>query len=173
MSQALRMAAVAAWLAATVPLLAHHSLAEYDPKVAVTLSGPVTTVEWINPHTFVYVAVTTPDDKTDTWRVEGGSPRQMAEHKITREMFAIGAVVTIDGFQAKDHSLKAWGRDITFPDGSKRYMGSGVRPGGPPPPPPRPPSPLFYILTVAGAVLAGGFVIMWRRRPKKRDDEAR
>lgn len=75
-SQTLRMAvAGATWLAATVAMQAHHALsAEYDPNVVLTLCGPITTVEWTNPHTFVSIAVTTQDGKIETWRVEGASP---------------------------------------------------------------------------------------------------
>ena len=177
MSQTLRMAvAGAAWLAATVPLLGHHALsAEYDSNVVLTLSGPVTTVEWTNPHTFVSIAVPTPDGKTEAWRVEGGSPGTLIERKISREMFSIGTVVRIVGYQAKDHSMKAWGRDITFADGRTFYMGSGKTPpriGGPPLVAPRW-SPVPYVLAVPGVVLAVGLFILWRRADQRGRDAAR
>lgn len=171
MAQTLRLAAAgAAWLAASVPLLAHHSFsAEFDLNAVVTLSGPVTTLEWTNPHTFVYIAVTTPDGRTERWRVEGGSPGQLESQGITRETIAIGAIVTIVGYRARDHSIKAWGRDITFADGSTRYMGSRKKPTiGPPPPLPWSPPRQFYFWAPPGAALAVGLFILWWRRPGKR-----
>jgi hypothetical protein len=89
-------------------------------------------------------------------------------------MLAIGTVVTIVGYHAKDHSKRAWGRDITFPDGRTIYMGSGKKPTGPAPPPPAAPrSPLVYILGVPGVVLAAGLVLLWRRRLDQRGRVAR
>jgi hypothetical protein len=37
----------------------------------------------------------------------------------------------VDGYRAKDGSFKANGRDITFPDGRKLFMGSSAGTGAP------------------------------------------
>jgi hypothetical protein len=156
----------AALLAATVPVRAHHAFsAEFDANAPLTLRGPITRLEWTNPHTFLSVAVTTPLGKTEIWRVEGGSPSTLIERDITREMLAIGTVVVIAGFQAKDRSALAWGRDITFPDGRTFYIGS---PKNRPPPGAAPAgrlgSTLTYIVIVPGVILAAGLFILWRRK---------
>ena len=116
-------AAAAAWLAAGVPLLAHHAFsAEYDAQKPVTLHGSITRLEWNNPHVTFALEVTTDDGKTETWRVEAGAPNQLIRNKVTREMLAAGTKVVIGGFSAKDNRKAAWGRDVTFADGQKHML---------------------------------------------------
>ena len=112
-------------LAASGRPLAHHAFsAEFDANAPVTLTGPVTRVEWINPHAWIHVEVKRPDGKLETWMVEGGTPNTLQRTGITRDSLKIGTVIVVAGYKAKDGRLRANGRDITFPDGRTLFMGS-------------------------------------------------
>ena len=106
-------------------LRAHHAFsAEFDANAPVTLRGPVTKVEWINPHAWIHIDVTTPKGTHETWMVEGGTPNTLQRVGITRDSIKIGTVIVVAGYKAKDGRLRANGRDITFPDGRTLFMGS-------------------------------------------------
>ncbi len=106
-------------------LAAHHAFsAEFDANAPVTLRGPVTKVEWINPHAWIHMEVKAPDGKSAIWMVEGGTPNTLQRGGITRDSIKIGTVIVVAGYQAKDGRLRANGRDITFPDGRTLFMGS-------------------------------------------------
>jgi hypothetical protein len=129
-------------LAAAGPVLAHHAFsAEFDANAPVKLQGPVTKVEWINPHAWIHIENKRPDGKVETWMVEGGTPNTLNRRGVTRESIKIGTVIVVAGYQAKDGTLKANGRDITFPDGRTLFMGSSgtgaPRDGRDPTEPPR------------------------------------
>ena len=118
------------------PVVAHHAFgAEFDRDAPIRIEGRVTRLEWVNPHTWVHIAVTEmviggqavtpPDPAQEVWAVEGGTPNTLLRRGLRRECLAIGTEVIVDGYQTKDHSLKrANGRDITFADGSKIFLGS-------------------------------------------------
>lgn len=106
-------------------LLAHHAFsAEFDANAPVILKGPVSKVEWINPHAWIHIEVKKPDGKVETWMVEGGTPNTLQRRGISRDSIKIGTVIVVAGFQAKDGRLRANGRDITFSDGRTLFMGS-------------------------------------------------
>ncbi len=124
------------------PVLAHHAFsAEFDATAPVKLQGPVTKVEWINPHAWIHMEVKSPDGKVETWMVEGGTPNTLNRRGVTRDSIKIGTMIVVAGFRAKDGTLKANGRDITFPDGRTLFMGSSgtgaPRDGRDPTEPPR------------------------------------
>jgi hypothetical protein len=136
-------AGVAAIVAAGVPVVAHHAFgAEFDPNRPVLLKGKVTKVEWVNPHAWIHLAVTKADGTTEEWMVEGGTPNTLLRRGINRNSLVDGTEIIVDGYQSKDRSNRANGRDITFPDGRKLFMGSsgtgaprdGRDPTEPPPP---------------------------------------
>src|SRR5579862_7605622 len=113
------------WLAAATPLWAHHAFAaEFDAKRPVHLEGVVTKVELINPHTWIHVDVKGPDGKVTSWMVEAGSPNVLLRRGFTKMTVAPGTAVVVEGYQSKDGSLRANGRDITLPDGKKLFLGS-------------------------------------------------
>ncbi len=113
-------------LVSTVPVWGHHAFGgEFDPNKPVLLKGPVTKVEWVNPHAWIHVEVTKPDGTKEEWMVEGGTPNTLLRRGITRESLKVGTVLVIDGYQARDHSLnRANGRNVTYPDGRKLFLGS-------------------------------------------------
>ena len=111
--------------AATAPVLAHHAFsAEFDANAPVTLKGPITKIEWINPHTWIHMESKAKDGKTEEWMVEGGTPNTLQRRGITRDTIKVGTVILVEGYRAKDGSLRANGRDITFSDGRTLFMGS-------------------------------------------------
>ena len=108
---------------------AHHAFAaEFDGKAPVLLRGKVTRVEWINPHAWVHIAVPGANGQTTNWMVEGGTPNTLLRSGIDRNSLKNGTEIIVRGYQSKDKlctpACKANGRDVTFPDGRKLFMGS-------------------------------------------------
>lgn len=109
--------------------VAHHAFAaEFDGNAPVLLKGKVTKVEWINPHAWVHMEVADPAKPAQKWMVEGGTPNTLLRGGLTRESLKPGTEIIVRGYQAKDKrcspACKANGRDVTFNDGRKVFMGS-------------------------------------------------
>ena len=116
---------LAALLLSARPARAHHAFAaEFDAKKPVRLQGTVTKVEWVNPHAWIHIDVKKPDGTVEKWMIEGGTPNTLFRRGFTKTSLPYGTVIVVDGYQAKDGSLRANGRDLTFPDGRKLFLGS-------------------------------------------------
>lgn len=115
---------------------AHHAFAaEFDGDAPVLLRGKVTSVEWVNPHTWIHLDVEEPGKPAQAWMVEGGTPNTLLRNGLNRNLLKPGTEIIVRGYQAKDKrclpsridgkaTCKANGRDITFTDGTKVFMGS-------------------------------------------------
>jgi len=108
------------------PLWAHHAFAaEFDEKKPVKfLDATVTRVQLINPHSWIYVDVKMPNGTIENWAIEAGSPNILLRRGITRDTLKVGQKLVVDGYQSKDGSHRANGRDLTLPDGTKLFLGS-------------------------------------------------
>ena len=125
--------AVGGLVLAAVPVVAHHAFSsEFDADRPIHLEGSVTKMEWINPHAWIHLRANKPDGTTEVWMVEGGTPNTLFRRGLTRDTLAVGTEIVVEGYQSKDGAgagtdaspLKANGRNITFPDGRKLFLGS-------------------------------------------------
>ncbi len=106
---------------AAAPVVAHHAFsAEFDADRPLQLTGEVTRVEWINPHAWIHIETA----EGERWMIEGGTPNTLFRRGFTRDSLLVGTEIVVDGYQAKDGTNKANGRDLTFLDGRKLFMGS-------------------------------------------------
>ena len=111
-------------VAAGAPAAAHHSFsAIFDAAKPVTLTGTVTRIEWMNPHTWIYLDVQNGDGKVEAWAFEMGSPNRLMRYGWHQGSLPTGATVTISGSRARDGSLKAAVDTVTLADG-KRLFGA-------------------------------------------------
>jgi len=112
-------------LVGSARLSAHHAFsAEFDASKPITLRGTVAKVEWINPHSWIHVDVKSPEGKVERWMVEGGNPTVLLRRGLTRDSLPVGTEIVVEGYRAKGNPFRANGRDLTFPDGRKLFMGS-------------------------------------------------
>ncbi len=109
----------------TAPAPAHHAFAaEFDAEKPILLEGKVTKMEWINPHAWIHIDVEKEDGTVESWMIEGGTPNTLFRRGFTKDSLLPGTIIIVNGYQSKDGSLKGNGRDLTFPDGRKLFLGS-------------------------------------------------
>ena len=127
---ALRMLTVLAGLTG-VTAFAHHSPAIFDQSKEIEIEGVVTQFKWANPHSWIHLDVTQEDGTVVSWMIEAGPPGVLVRRGWTKDSVQPGTEVLVEGYQARDGSNRANGRDVTLPDGSRLFAGStGV--GAPP-----------------------------------------
>jgi hypothetical protein len=110
---------------ASAPARAHHAFAaEFDAAKPVKLRGTVTKMEWINPHSWIHIDVKGPDGAVVAWMIECGSPNTLFRRGVNKDSLPAGTEIVVDGYLAKDGGNRANGRDVTFTDGRKLFLGS-------------------------------------------------
>ena len=114
--------------------LAHHAFAaEFDVNKPIKLQGTLTKWEMVNPHSWFHIDVKGPDGKVTEWMIEGGSPNTLIRLGVTKYTVKIGTELTIEGYQAKEATNKAVGRNFVLPDGTRLFLSLGnAVPGGAP-----------------------------------------
>jgi Family of unknown function (DUF6152) len=116
---------VVSGLALPVGVQAHHAFAaEFDASKPFKIRGTVVKMEWINPHTWLHLDVKRPDGKIERWMIEGGPPNALYRRGFTKTSIPEGAELVVEGFRAKDGSLRGNGRELTFADGRRLFVGS-------------------------------------------------
>lgn len=117
---------------AAAPVMAHHSFAaQFDDKAPITVKGTLTKMEWLNPHTWIYVDVKQTDGKVVTWAIEGAAPNGLLRRGLRRADFPLGSELTIKAFRARNGTPTAAAEDVTFTDGRNFYLGASENPGAP------------------------------------------
>ncbi|OFW00445.1 MAG: hypothetical protein A3I61_04910 [Acidobacteria bacterium RIFCSPLOWO2_02_FULL_68_18] len=119
------IAACSVLVTAAAPTWAHHSFAsEFDARKPVKFRATVTKMEWINPHSWMHIEVKKPDGTAESWMIEAGSPNSLFRRGINKNTVKPGMEVIVDGYQARDGSRRANGRDVTLPDGRRLFFGT-------------------------------------------------
>ena len=117
-----------AMLAATAASAHHAFSTEFDVDSPVELRGKVTKVELINPHSWIHIEVLGDNGEATAWMIEGGSPNALVRRGITKASVPIGSELVVRGYQARDGSNRAVGRDLRFADGRELFIGGTPTP---------------------------------------------
>ena len=114
-------------LARAVPVVAHHAFSsEFDATRPVKLTGTVTQMEWVNPHSWIHIDVKRPDGTVENWAIEGATPNTLLRRGLRKRDLLAGTMIKVDGYQAKDSGLRAIGNNLTLSDGRQIFLGSVI-----------------------------------------------
>lgn len=112
-------------LVGSAPMLGHHSFAaQFDRNKPTTLVGPVTKIDWINPHARIFMDVKGADGKVVNFEIELGAPAILMRSGWTRNAINVGEIITVNGSLAKDGSNLANASTVTMANGKRVFAGS-------------------------------------------------
>ena len=104
---------------------AHHAFAaEFDATKEVTMTGTVAEMQWVNPHSWLYINVTNAEGKEERWGFEFGPPNALFRRGWTRSTVPPGMKVTVVAFLATDGRKVASAKTVKLPDGRSLFAGS-------------------------------------------------
>ena len=127
MRQRLILLIAATGMLLAAPVWAHHAFAaEFDASRPVKLHGTVTQWELINPHSWIHLDVKNDDGSVTSWMIEVGSPNSLFRLGFTKNSLPPGTEILVDGYQAKDRGNLAVGKNLTFPDGKRLFLGGSA-----------------------------------------------
>ena len=90
---------------------AHHSIAGmYDQSQRVTLDGVIAQYQFVNPHPFLVVDVTSGNRTTQSWKAELDNRWELQNVGMTPTTFNVGDRVVVSGSPGRDRTplLYVW-----------------------------------------------------------------
>jgi hypothetical protein len=111
------MFAAGLWMGAT-PAEAHHSMAGFDRKQTVVLTGTVQEFRWENPHSSIDIDVPGKDGKVVTWKIEMTAPAYLVRQGFKRTSVKKGDMATVTANPLISGDPGALFVSIKLPDGT-------------------------------------------------------
>lgn len=117
---------------------AHHGFGTFLMDEDVEITGKVTGLDFVNPHSYLYLDVTEDDGTVSAYRCEMRSANTLRRSGWTPDLFPVGKEVTITGSPDRNDPYSCYVSTLIFDDGSSlnRYgqlsapveIGQGERP---------------------------------------------
>ena len=104
----------------SLPAAAHHSFnLEFDRDNPVELTGRFVRMDWVNPHSWVYIEVDNEDGSKTVWGAETPPPNVLYRQGWRKDFFMEGEILRIEGYAARDGTPNAWASGVYLEDGTR------------------------------------------------------